>query len=126
MLQCRDCLPRRNVGKTIRSVETSDASYFYKIAAGRWEKSYSSIHTIRGVLRPAFQIAVDDDILVKESFQFQLAGVLLNGLQLQERQSQRADEKVSKDLCMTMWCTVNAMSGVHTLSCRNANIRCMD
>ena len=25
------------------------------------KKSYSSIHSIRGVLRPAFQLAVDDD-----------------------------------------------------------------
>ena len=30
-------------------------------------KSFSSIHNIRGVLRPAFPMAVDDDILVKES-----------------------------------------------------------
>jgi len=41
-------------------------------------KCYSSIHTIRGVLRPAFQMAVDDDILVKNPFGFQLAGVLVN------------------------------------------------
>ena len=41
-------------------------------------KNYSSIHTIRGVLRPAFQMAVDDDILVKNPFGFQLAGVLVN------------------------------------------------
>ena len=41
-------------------------------------KSYSSIHTIRGVLHPAFQMAVDDDILVKNPFGFQLAGVLVN------------------------------------------------
>ena len=41
-------------------------------------KSYSSIHTIRGVLRPAFQMAVADDILVKNPFGFQLAGVLVN------------------------------------------------
>ena len=32
----------------------------------------------RGVLRPAFQMAVDDDILVKNSFGFQLAGVVVN------------------------------------------------
>ena len=32
----------------------------------------------RGVLRPAFQMAVDDDILVKNPFGFQLAGVLVN------------------------------------------------
>lgn len=41
-------------------------------------KSYNSIHTIWGVLRPAFQMAVDDDILVKNPFGFQLAGVLVN------------------------------------------------
>ena len=41
-------------------------------------KNYSSSHTIRGVLRPAFQMAVDDDILVKNPFGFQLAGVLVN------------------------------------------------
>ena len=35
-------------------------------------------HTIRGMLRPAFQMAVDDDILVKNPFGFQLAGVLVN------------------------------------------------
>ena len=39
---------------------------------------YSSIHTIRGVLRPAFQMAMDDDILVKNPFQFELAGVIVN------------------------------------------------
>ena len=32
---------------------------------------YSSIHTIRGVLRPAFQMAVDDDVLLKNPFEFQ-------------------------------------------------------
>ena len=41
-------------------------------------KNYSSIHTIRGVLRPAFQMAVDDDIIVKNPFGFQLAGVVVN------------------------------------------------
>ena len=43
-----------------------------------WEKSYSFIHTIRGVLQPTFQMAVDDDILVKNPFGFRLVGVLLN------------------------------------------------
>ena len=42
------------------------------------KKSYSAIHSIRGVVRPAFQMAVDDDILVKNPFGFQLAGVLVN------------------------------------------------
>ena len=64
--------------KTIRSVKTSDAKLFLIKLQQEDGKSYSSIHTIRGVLRPAFQIAVDDDILVKNPFGFQLAGVLVN------------------------------------------------
>lgn len=34
------------------------------------KKSYSSIHSIRGVLRPAFQLAVDDDLIRKIHFSF--------------------------------------------------------
>lgn len=33
---------------------------------------------MRGVLRPAFQMAVDDDVLMKNPFQFELAGVVVN------------------------------------------------
>ena len=61
-----------------RSVKTSDAKLFLIKLQQEDGKSYSSIHTIRGVLRPAFQMAVDDDILVKNPFGFQLAGVLVN------------------------------------------------
>lgn len=64
--------------KTIRSVKTSDAKLFLIKLQQEDGKSYSSIHTIRGVLRPAFQMAVDDDILVKNPFGFQLGGVLVN------------------------------------------------
>ena len=64
--------------KTIRSVKTSDAKLFLIKLQQEDGKIYSSIHTIRGVLRPAFQMAVDDDILVKNPFGFQLAGVLVN------------------------------------------------
>ena len=41
-------------------------------------RGYSSIHSIRGVVRPAFQMAVDDDVLMKNPFQFELAGVVVN------------------------------------------------
>ncbi len=34
--------------------------------------------TVRGVLRPAFQMAVDDDVLHKNPFAFELAGVVVN------------------------------------------------
>ena len=56
--------------KTIRSVKTSGAKLFLIKLQQEDGKSYSSIHTIRGVLRPAFQMAVDDDILVKKPFGF--------------------------------------------------------
>lgn len=62
----------------IRSVKTSDAKIFLIKLQQEGGKSYSSIHTIRGVLRPAFQMAVDDDVLVKNPFGFQLAGVIVN------------------------------------------------
>lgn len=41
-------------------------------------RSYSSIHSIRGVLRPAFQMAVDDDLIRKNPFEFQLVTVIIN------------------------------------------------
>ena len=41
-------------------------------------RSYSSIHSIRGVVRPAFAMAVEDDLLRKNPFDFELAKVLIN------------------------------------------------
>lgn len=42
------------------------------------DRGYSSIHSIRGVLRPAFQLAVDDDLIRKNPFGFELASVIVN------------------------------------------------
>lgn len=41
-------------------------------------KGYSSIHTIRGVVRPAFQMAVDSDLIRKNPFEFKLVEILVN------------------------------------------------
>lgn len=65
-------------GKKIGTIRTSDAKLFLIKLQQEEGKSYSSIHTLRGVLRPAFQLAVDDDILFKNPFDFQLANVLIN------------------------------------------------
>ena len=48
------------------------------------KKSYSAIYSIRGVVRLAFQLAVDDDILRKNPFEFQLATVLVNDVVTRE------------------------------------------
>ncbi|MBQ6480056.1 MAG: integrase DNA-binding domain-containing protein [Anaerolineaceae bacterium] len=63
--------------KTIGSVRTSDAKLFL-IKLQEDGKGYSTIKSVRGVLRPAFQLAVDDDLLVKNPFSFALAGVVVN------------------------------------------------
>ena len=42
------------------------------------DKIYSSIHTIRGVLRPAFQMAEEDDLIRKNPFGFELVNVIVN------------------------------------------------
>ena len=55
-------------------------------------RRYSSIHSIRGVLRPAFQMAVDDEMLLRNPFEFQLATVLVNDSVTREAIS-REDER---------------------------------
>lgn len=42
-------------------------------------RGYSTIHSVRGVVRPAFQMADDDDDLIRKNpFEFQLAIVVVN------------------------------------------------
>ena len=63
--------------KKIREIKVSDAKLFL-IKLQQDGKGHSTVKTIRGVLRPAFQMAMDDDILVKNPFNFELVGVLVN------------------------------------------------
>ena len=63
--------------KKISQIKTSDAKMFL-IKLQSDGKGYSTVKTVRGILRPAFQMAVDDDILNKNPFGFQLSGVVIN------------------------------------------------
>ena len=63
--------------KKISSIKTSDAKLFL-IKLQKDGKGYSTIKTVRGILRPAFQMAVDDDVLHKNPFSFELATVVVN------------------------------------------------
>ena len=63
--------------KKIVEVKTSDAKLFL-IKLQQDGRGSSTIKTVRGVLRPAFQMAVDDDILMKNPFGFELVGVIIN------------------------------------------------
>lgn len=64
--------------RKVREIKTSDAKLFLIKLQQEDGLKYSSITTIRGVLRPAFQMAMDDDIIVKNPFQFELVEVLVN------------------------------------------------
>ena len=64
-------------GRKIADIRTSDAK-IYLIKLQESGRRYSTIRTVRGVLRPAFQMAVDDDTIRKNPFDFQLATVIIN------------------------------------------------
>lgn len=64
--------------KRIDKIKMSDAKEWLIKMQQIDGRGYSSIHTIRGVVRPAFQMAVDDDLLVKNPFEFQLNTVVVN------------------------------------------------
>ena len=64
--------------RKIDQVKLSDAKEWLIKLQREDGKSYSTLHTIRGVLRPAFQMAVDDDIIRKNPFDFLLATVVVN------------------------------------------------
>ena len=63
--------------RKISDIRISDAK-LWLIQMQKGGRGYSSIHTIRGVLRPAFQMAVDDDVLLKNPFEFQIATIIIN------------------------------------------------
>lgn len=51
----------------------------------QWDgKGSRIIKTVRGVLRPAFQMAVDDDVLYKNLFGFERVAVIVNDSVMRE------------------------------------------
>ena len=82
-------------GKKIGNVKTSDAKLFL-IQLQQSGRRYSTVKTVRGVLRPAFQMAVDDDCLHKNPFGFELAGVVVNDSLTREAISREQMRKLLK------------------------------
>lgn len=71
-------LKKERFGKLrIDKVKQSDAKKFL-IDLQRAGRGYSTIHSVRGVLRPAFQMAFVDDLIRKNPFDFQLVSVVVN------------------------------------------------
>lgn len=70
--------------KRIDKVRLSDAKEWLIKLQRKDGRSYSSIHSIGEVLRPAFQMAVDDDLIRKNPFEFQLVTVIVNDSVIRE------------------------------------------
>lgn len=64
--------------KKINSVRISDAKSWLIKLQNKDGRSYSSINSIRGVLKPAFQMAFDDDLIRKNPFNFPVVEVIVN------------------------------------------------
>ena len=82
--------------RKITQIKTSDAKLFLIKLQQEDGKGSSTIKTIRGVLRPAFQMAVDDDILLKNPFGFPLVGVIINTEHTREAISKEEMKKFLK------------------------------
>ncbi len=86
--------------KRIDTVRISDAKEWLIKLQDKDGRGYSSIHSIRGVIRPAFQMAVEDDLIRKNPFEFQLATVVVNDSVTREaitREQERAFLNFVKD-----------------------------
>lgn len=82
--------------KRIDTVKMSDAKCWLIKLQQVDKKSYSSIHTIRGVLRPAFQLAFDDDLIRKNPFAFELVSVIVNDSVTREAITREEERKFLK------------------------------
>ena len=76
--------------RQVRSIKPSDGKAFF-IKLHDDGRSYSTITTVRGVLHPAFQMAVEDDIIRRNPFSFRVVDVVPNDTV--PRQALTADEK---------------------------------
>lgn len=81
--------------KRIDKVKLSDAKAWL-IQLQKKGKGFSTIRTIRGVLRPAFQMAMDDDLIRKNPFGFELVTVVYNDSVTREALSREQERKFLK------------------------------
>ena len=81
--------------KRIDKVKLSDAK-FWLVQMQKNGRGFSSIRTIRGIMRPAFQLAVDDDLIRKNPFAFELMSVVYNDSVTREAISHDVERKFLK------------------------------
>ena len=88
--------------RQIRTIKTSDAKAWF-ISLNRQGKRYSTIQSIRGVIKPAFDMALEEDILSKNPFAFPLTKIVpddsIERRPLTEDQERAFLEYLQQDLC---------------------------
>ena len=77
----------------IDTIRMSDAKLWLIKLQKQDGRGYSSIHNIRGVLRPAFEMALGDDLLRRNPFEFHIADVLYNDSQKREAISPKVENE---------------------------------
>ena len=80
----------------IDKVKTSDAKAWLIKLQKKDGRGYSSIHSIRGVLRPAFEMALNDDLIRKNPFAFELSSVVVNDSVIREAITRKQERDLLK------------------------------
>ena len=76
----------------IRDIKPSDAKAFC-IKLHKDGRSFSTVSAVRGVLKPAFEMAADDDIIRRNPFLFRVADVISNDAQVRKALSAKDKER---------------------------------
>ena len=100
-------IEKESFGKMrIDKVKLSDAKAWL-IKLQKDGRGYSTIHSVRGVVRPAFEMAFQDGLLTKNPFSFELATVVVNDSVTREaitRAQERAFLKfIQEDKCYSKY-----------------------
>lgn len=89
--------------RMIKTVKTSDAKQWLLDLHKNQDYSYSTLTQVKGVLKPAFQLAVDDEILRNNPFLFRVVDVVPNDsekrIALTKEETERFLEFVMSDKC---------------------------
>ena len=97
----------------IDKVKLSDAKAWL-IKLQKDGRGYSTIHSVRGVVRPAFEMAVQDDLIRKNPFGFELATVVVNDSVTREAIT-RAQERAFLKFIQEDNCYRKYYDGIYTL-----------
>ena len=107
-------LKKEDFGKVrIDKVKQSDAKAWL-IKLQKDGRGYSTIHSVRGVVRPAFEMALQDDLIRKNPFQFELATVVVNDSVTREAIT-RAQERTFLNFIKNDDCYSKYYDGIYIL-----------